>query len=346
MTFSSFQSRLGDLSEPPSFSAKLLRRLWLGLPIAACGLVATVLATVVLVPLLLNLRSEMLRAQRLQFLQDQLKEVNTSLARTQAALKQADSQTNKLRNLLVGGGDRGTVLATLENDAKATGVRLSLFEQNGLPLAPGATPAKPGTPPAPGAKPAPPAGAPAAPAPGAPAAPGAPGAAAVPAAAEGVEEKPLLLSVQGTFPQILAFLQRLERLQVMVKQQDLSLGTDDKPAGGAPAPGSVLVQGSPILVMKLALVVFDAPGDVTDSTSAAKPAGKAAAGPQGVRSSGGGPPGPPPAGAPAAAGSPPTPGSPAPGSPTPGNTAPIRPGPGSPPVPPAPPAFPPAGSSR
>ncbi len=261
MTFSSFQSRLGDLSEPPSFSAKLLRRLWLGLPIAACGLVATVLATVVLVPLLLNLRSEMLRAQRLQFLQDQLNEVKTSLARTQAALKQADSQTNKLRNLLVGGGDRGTVLATLENDAKATGVRLSLFEQNGLPLAPGATPAKPGTPPAPGAKPAPPAGAPAAPAPGAPAAPGAPGAAAVPAAAEGVEEKPLLLSVQGTFPQILAFLQRLERLQVMVKQQDLSLGTDDKPAGGAPAPGSVLVQGSPILVMKLALVVFDAPGD-------------------------------------------------------------------------------------
>lgn len=309
MTFSSLQSRLGDLNEPPSFSAKLLRRLWLGLPIAAFGLVATVLASVVLVPLLLNLRSEMLRAQRLQFLQDQLNEVNISLARTQAGLKQADTQTSKLRNLLVGGGDRGTVLATLENDAKATGVRLSLFEQNGLPLAPGATPGKPGTP-LPGAKTTPPAGAPSAPAPGAPAAPGAPGAGAVAgAAAEGVEEKPLLLSVQGTFPQILAFLQRLERLQVMVKQQDLSLGTDDKPAGGAPSPGAALlpVPGSPILVMKLALVVFDATGDESAPQPAAKAAAKAAA---------------------------------------PGASAPIRPGPGRPPVPPAPPAFPAAGSPR
>jgi hypothetical protein len=319
MTLSSFKSRLDDLNEPPAFSAKLLRRLWLGLPIAACGLVAAALASAVLVPLLLNLRSEMLRAQRLQFLQDQLNEVNTGLARTQAALKQADTQTSKLRSLLVGGGDRGTVLATLDNEAKATGVRLALYEQNGLPLAPGAAPAKPGTP-APGAKPTPPAGAPASPAPGAPAAPGAPGApgaAGAAAAAEGVEEKPLLLSVQGKFPEILAFLQRLERLQVMVKQQDLSLAMDDKSpagksAGGGPTQPEFLGTGSPNLVMKLSLVVFAAAGD----DAAANPAGKA----------------------PAAAGSPP--------APAPGNTAPIRPGPGSPPVPPAPPAFPPAGSTR
>jgi len=319
MTLSSFKSRLDDLNEPPAFSEKLLRRLWLGLPIAACGLLAVALASAVLVPLLLNLRSEMLRAQRLQFLQDQLKEVNTGLARTQAALKQADTQTSKLRSLLVGGGDRGTVLATLDNEAKATGVRLALYEQNGLPLAPGAAPGKPGTP-APGAKPTPPAGAPAAPAPGAPAAPGAPGApgaAGAAAAAESVEEKPLLLSVQGTFPQILAFLQRLERLQVMVKQQELSLAMDDKSsagksAGGGPNPPEFVGTGSPILAMKLSLVVFDATGD----DAAANTAGKA----------------------PAAAGPPP--------APAPGNTAPIRPGPGSPPVPPAPPAFPPAGSTR
>ena len=320
MTLSSFKSRLDDLNEPPAISEKLLRRLWLGLPIAACGLLAAALASAVLVPLLLNLRSEMLRAQRLQFLQDDLNKVNTDLARTQAALKQADTQTSKLRSLLVGGGDRGTVLATLDNEAKATGVRLALYEQNGLPLAPGAAPGKPGTP-APGAKPTPPAGAPAAaPAPGAPAAPGAPGApgaAGAAAAAEGVEEKPLLLSVQGKFPEILAFLQRLERLQVMVKQQELSLAMDDKSsagksAGGGPNPPEFVGTGSPILAMKLSLVVFDATGD----DAAANTAGKA----------------------PAAAGSP--------AAPAPGNTAPIRPGPGSPPVPPAPPAFPPAGSTR
>jgi len=342
MTFSSFKSRLDDLNEPPAISEKLLRRLWLGLPIAACGLLAAALASAVLVPLLLNLRSEMLRAQRLQFLQDDLNKVNTDLARTQAALKQADTQTSKLSSLLVGGGDRGTVLATLDNEAKATGVRLALYEQNGLPLAPGATPAKPGTP-APGAKPTPPAGAPAAPpapgAPAAPGAPGAPGAAGAAAAAEGVEEKPLLLSVQGKFPEILAFLQRLERLQVMVKQQDLSLAMDDKSpagksAGGGPTQPEFVGTNAPDLVMKLSLVVFAPTGD----DAAANPAGKAAAAGRGVRTPPGGPPGPPPAGAPAAAGSP--------SAPAPGNTAPIRPGPGSPPVPPAPPAFPPAGSTR
>ena len=285
MSFSFLKSREGDLSEPPALTEQLLRRLWLGLPIAAFGLVATLLAAGVLLPLLLSLRSELERAERLQRLQDQLTEVNTSLARSQAALKQAETQTSKLRNLLVGGGDRGTVLATLDNDAKATGVSLALYEQNVLGVVPGAAPAKPGTP-APGSKPtlpgsttAAPASGAAAPATGAAAGSGeapVPGAAPAPgfAAADGVVEKPLLLSVQGTFPQILAFLQRLERLQVLVKQQDLSLATVEKPAGGPPSPEAVDLPGSsPILVMKLSLVVFDAP--VGDAASV--PAGGATA---------------------------------------------------------------------
>jgi len=273
MSFSFLKSREGDLSEPPALTEQLLRRLWLGLPIAAFGLVATLLAAGVLLPLLLSLRSELERAERLQRLQDQLTEVNTSLARSQAALKQAETQTSKLRNLLVGGGDRSTVLATLDNDAKATGVSLALYEQNVIGV-PGAAPAKPGTP-APGSKPTLPGSTTAAPASGdAPV----PGAAPAPgfAAADGVVEKPLLLSVQGTFPQILAFLQRLERLQVLVKQQELSLATVEKPAGGPPSPSPEAVDlpgSSPILVMKLSLVVFDAP--VGDAASV--PAGGATA---------------------------------------------------------------------
>ena len=209
------------------------------------------------------------------------------------------------------------MLATLDNDAKATGVSLALYEQNALGVAPGAAPAKPGTP-APGAKPTLP-GSPAAAAPGAPPAP-APGAAAGPGfAADGVVENPLLLSVQGSFPQILAFLQRLERLQVLVKQQELSLvnlAMAEKPAGGAPSPEAIALQGSsPILVMKLSLVVFDAPGG-----AASVPAGAAT-----------------------------TPGRPAPGSP-PGPPGPPAPGPSAPgpsaPGPPAPAAAPAAGSAR
>jgi hypothetical protein len=313
MSFAFLKSQGGDLSEPPALSEQLLRRLWLGLPIAAFGLVATLLAAGVLLPLVMSLSSELERVERLQRLQDQLTEVNTSIARRQAALKQADTQTSKLRTLLVGGGDRGTVLATLDNDAKATGVSLALYEQNALGVAPGAAPAKPGTP-APGSKPTLP-GSPAAAAPGAPPAPAsgagaAPGAAAGPGfAADGVVENPLLLSVQGSFPQILAFLQRLERLQVLVKQQELSLvnlAMAEKPAGGAPSPEAIALQGSsPILVMKLSLVVFDAPGG-----AASVPAGAAT-----------------------------TPGRPAPGSP-PGPPGPPAPGP------PAPAAAPAAGSAR
>lgn len=341
MSFSLFQTKLDDLGEPPALSEKALRRLWLGLPIAACGLLATALAAAVLVPLLVNMRAEMLRAQRLQFLQEQLNEVNGRLARTKAALKEADSQTSKLRNLLVGGGDRGTVLATLDNDAKATGVRLALYEQNALPVPPGTAPAKPGAPAAaPGAKPP---GSPAPP-PGA-AAPGAPG--AVPAGAasvEGVEEKPLLLSVQGTFPEILAFVKRLERLQVMVKQQDLSLAWDET-KGSSQSPQSELRPGgSPTLVMKLALVVFQATGDEASNPPGATPGAPARLAPPEGRL----PPTPATGSAPPAAPTAPPSTPPKPGAapPAPAATAPIRPGPGSPPLPPAPPAFPPAGSTR
>ena len=291
MTFSFLKSQGGDISEPPALSEQLLRRLWLGLPIAAFGLVATLLAAGVLLPLLISLRSELERAERLQRLQDQLREVNTSLARSQAALKQAETQTSKLRTLLVGGGDRGTVLATLDNDAKATGVSLALYEQNALGVVPAAAPAKPGTP-ATGAKPTP-AGGTAAPAPGVAPAPGA-GPAPGFAAADGVVENPLLLSVQGSFPQILAFLQRLERLQVLVKQQDLSLAMVEKPAGSAPSPEAVVLPGSsPLLVMKLSLVVFDAPGGAASvpAGGATTPSSPAA----------GSPPGPPAPGPPAPA---------------------------------------------
>ena len=295
MTFSFLKSQGGDLSEPPALSEQLLRRLWLGLPIAAFGLVATLLAAGVLLPLLISLRSELERAERLQRLQDQLREVNTSLARSQAALKQAETQTSKLRTLLVGGGDRGTVLATLDNDAKATGVSLALYEQNSLGVVPAAAPAKPGTP-ATGAKPTP-AGGTAAPAPGVAPAPGA-GPAPGFAAADGVVENPLLLSVQGSFPQILAFLQRLERLQVLVKQQDLSLANlamAEKPAGSAASPEAVVLPGSsPLLVMKLSLVVFDAPGGAASvpaggattpsSPAAGSPPGPLAPGAQAPRS--------------------------------------------------------------
>jgi hypothetical protein len=280
MTFAFLKSQGDALSEPPALSEQLLRRLWLGLPIAAFGLVATLLAAGVLLPLLISLSSEYQRAERLRRLQDQLTEVNISNARSQAALKQADTQTNKLRTLLVGGGDRGTVLATLDNDAKATGVSLSLYEQNVLGVVPGAAPAKRGSP-ATRAKPTLPGRRGSdAPASGAPPAPGDaadPGDAAEPGfATDGVVEKPLLLKVQGTFPQILAFLQRLERLQVLVKQQELSLvnlAMVEKPARGARLPEVVALPGSsPILEMKLSLVVFDAPGD-----AASVPAGGATA---------------------------------------------------------------------
>jgi len=141
-------------------------------------------------------------------------EAQVPLLRRQVAVQleqqaRAEHHQELLVQLIGGTGDLATVLAQVDRVAGLTGVQLDLYEPQGA--APEAT-AKAGA----GAqdKPAPPP--------------------PDPLAVEGLERQTVLLAAKGSFPQVLDFLRRLERLNLLVVQSDLQLALED-PKNGAPA---------------------------------------------------------------------------------------------------------------
>ena len=146
-------------------------------------------------------------------------EAQVPLLRRQLAVQleqqaKAEHQQELLVQLIGGTGDLATVLAQVDRVAGLTGVQLDLYEPQG---------AAPEPPPKAGAgaqeKPAPPP--------------------PDPLAVEGLERQTVLLAAKGSFPQVLDFLRRMERLNLLVVQSDLQLVLDDlkngTPATSAPA---------------------------------------------------------------------------------------------------------------
>ena len=127
----------------------------------------------------------------------------------------AEHQQELLVQLIGGTGDLATVLAQVDRVAGLTGVQLDLYEPQG---------AAPEPPPKAGAgaqeKPAPPP--------------------PDPLAVEGLERQTVLLAAKGSFPQVLDFLRRMERLNLLVVQSDLQLVLDDLKNGtpATPAPAA------------------------------------------------------------------------------------------------------------
>lgn len=130
----------------------------------------------------------------------------------------AEHQQDLLVRLIAGSGNLATVLAQVDRVAAQAGVQLDLYEpQQALPE----TPAKAGG--AASAKPAPPP--------------------PDPLAVEGLERQTVLLAAKGSFPQVLDFLRRLERLNLLVVQSDLQVALEDlkaeppaSPQGPQPQP--------------------------------------------------------------------------------------------------------------
>jgi type IV pilus assembly protein PilO len=138
-------------------------------------------------------------------------EAQVPLLRRQLAVQleqeaKADRQQELLVQLIGGTGDLATVLAQVDRVAGLTGVQLDLYEPQG---------AAPEPPPKAGAgaeeKTPPP----------------------DPLAVEGLQRQTVLLAAKGSFPQVLDFLRRMERLNLLVVQSDLQLVLDD-PNNGAP----------------------------------------------------------------------------------------------------------------
>lgn len=147
-------------------------------------------------------------------------EAQVPLLRRQLAVQleqqaKAERQQELLVQLIGGTGDLATVLAQVDRVAGLTGVQLDLYEPQG---------AAPEPPPKAGAgaqeKPAPPP--------------------PDPLAVEGLERQTVLLAAKGSFPQVLDFLRRMERLNLLVVQSDLQLVLDDLKNGtpATPAPAA------------------------------------------------------------------------------------------------------------
>lgn len=194
----------------PLLSPRVLRRLWFGLPLAAGSLLSVVVAAGVLVPQWRSLQADSQRLQELEDLQSQVllmrQQLRTQDIQEETALRRKD----KLFRLIAGGGDVSTVLAVLDREARATGVRLDLFEPQAAAVAP---PPAAGTPPA--AAPAPPP--------------------LSPLQQAGLRPYTMVIAAQATYPQLLAFQRRLESLNLLVIQNNVKLELPAQATGPSPA---------------------------------------------------------------------------------------------------------------
>ncbi len=238
-----------------------LRLIWLLLPAGVLGGLGLLVILAGLVPLLAGLQRDSQRLQELEQLRDQVTLMRGQLVTTQESTEAAMASKAKIERLITGNGDLSTFVAMLDREATASGVELTLFEPTqAAPAAgtpPGAAPAAPAAPP-PGA--APPAGG-AAPAAGAPP--------ADPLALQGLTLRTLLVSAKGTFPSLLSFLRRLEALNVLVVQSDLSLTIPETEPSERNRPGAI---ANPPVLMKLTLGLYSR----TPAAAGAPPAPAAA----------------------------------------------------------------------
>jgi type IV pilus assembly protein PilO len=230
-----------------------LRVIWLMLPAAVIGGLGLLVILAGLLPLWATLQRDSQRLQELEQLRDQVTLMRGQLVATQENTEAAMVSKAKIERLITGNGDLSTFLAMLDREADDSGVQLTLYEPTqAVPAA--------ATPPAAGA-------------PAAPATPPAAGAApSDPMALQGLTQRTLLLSARGSFPSLLAFLRRLEALNVLVVQSDLNLTLpDDKPSDGKS------VNPSPQVVMKLTLGLYSRSPAPSAPPAAAPPAAAAPA---------------------------------------------------------------------
>ena len=235
----------------PVLSPVVLRRLWFGLPAAVLAGGALLLGVAALVPLWQTMQHESTRLQELQDLQQQVNLMRQQMRAEELNKDKLLAQRERLYALITGVGDLSTMVATLDREAKASGIRLDTYDPEVAPAAAApATAAKPGQP---QAQP-----------------PGQPAAPATPAVATGADlpSSDVLISARGSFEQLLAFLRRLEALNILVIQNNLSLEAP-KPSSDKSKPKD------PAMTMKLGLKLYSKPPE--NQASASRSTGPASA---------------------------------------------------------------------
>jgi type IV pilus assembly protein PilO len=242
-------------------SAAVLRRLWFWSPIVAGALMAAVVLASFAVPRWLEIGTDQ---ERLRELEQKQQEALLLQVQTKKALedrRKAEQQRQTLFQLVSGSGDPATFLATLDLEARRTGVRLQLYEPTTPapppPVTPGAPPVAAGAPPpkvGPDGKPLPP------PPP-------------EPIEQAGLLRREVLLSARGTYSQLLAFLRRLELLDVLVEQRNLALAVSGDLADGTPVNKQELEPPVPEVEVKLSLAFYEGKEKKDDSKRKTKAKG-------------------------------------------------------------------------
>lgn len=232
-------------------SAVVLRRLWFWSPIVVGGMVAAVVLGSFAVPRWLEIGKDQERLRELEQKQQEALLLQVQVKKAEADRRKAGTQRQTLIQLLTGTGNPSTFLATLDLEARQTGVRLQLFEPT-PPPAPAPAPGAPGAPPASAGAPPPP------PPPklgpdGKPLPPPPPD----PLEQAGLVRRDVLLRARGTYPQLLAFLRRMELLDVLVEQSNLALEVSGDLPDGSPVNKQELEPAAPEVEVKLSLAFYE-----------------------------------------------------------------------------------------
>lgn len=195
-------------------------RLLLLLPLAAGAVVALLVLLAWVVPQLQRLNRNQQRLAAMEEKVLQLPLLRAQLQSTIKAQERAEAQKRQLLALIAGSGSLDTFMAQVNREAERQGVVLDVLQ----PAAP------PPPDPKAGAKPAAAGAAAGAPA----AAPAAAGCGKLGATA-GLAASRQSLAVRGRYPNLLAFLRALERLNLLVVQCDLTLEQPEPKAAAANA---------------------------------------------------------------------------------------------------------------
>jgi type IV pilus assembly protein PilO len=190
-----------------------LERAALWVPLSVGGLVAAWVGAGLVLPQWQQWQQGQARLETLRASEAQVPLLRRQLAVQLEQQATAEHQQELLVRLIGGTGDLATVLAQVDRVAGLTGVQLDLYEPQEVAIE---TPAKAGA--------------------GAQAKPASPP--PDPLAVEGLERQTVLLAAKGSFPQVLDFLRRMERLNLLVVQSDLQLALEDLNNGAPATPAS------------------------------------------------------------------------------------------------------------
>lgn len=239
----------------PSRGFLTRERLLFGVPVLLGGVVALGVLGLGVWPVVQEVGTAQKKVDDLNQQKATLPLLRSQLIAQQANEAEALAVRGKLLTLIAGSGEINTFLAQLSAEGLRTGVQLDAYEPV-VQVAPVAAPgAKPAPPPASAAKGTPPA---------TPAAKGAPPAPPQdPLLVPGLQKTSLLLGARGSYPQLLAFLRRLESLGLLVVQSDLVLTQEEaKPPAPTPAGSTAPpVQPIPRSVLKLNLALYSKAGE-------------------------------------------------------------------------------------